>query len=240
MSCVSRKKIPQTITHPSGWSNEVIETCVQAWEYSQLSLNVYNTPDGLDISNIYESLEIYSDTIDFYAELFIKRKDSTYVLAFRGTDSMEDFKTGNNPFSQKQNELGLKVFDSVRNKYGENIKIIITGHSLGGGIAIHVSLNRANLTAFSFNGSAIFRERDVVFVNSRYSIVEYGEVLKAIRIFGREADQLYTSINCNKSGGPIKQHSMLSLTTCITQIASIESEEAKESLKRNNITDTYN
>lgn len=240
IACGSQKKIPQTITHSSGWSNEVIETCALAWEYSQLSLNVYRTSDSLDISNIYKKLEVYSDSIDFYAELFINRNDSTYVLAFRGTDSKKDFKTGNNPFSQKQNNLGLKVFDSIRNKYGENINIVTTGHSLGGGISIHVSLNRSNLTAFSFNGSSIFRKRDEEFVNKRYSIVEYGEVLKAVRIFGREADQLYTSINCNKSKNPIKQHNMLSLATCITKIAAIKSVEAKESLKRNNIVDTYN
>lgn len=241
-SCISSKKIPQTVIHSSGWSEQVQETCSLAWEYAQLSLNAYNDSDSLNISNLYKKLETYSNSkIDFNAELLLKIKDSTYVLAFRGTDSKKDFTSGNNPFNRKQNEYGLLIFDSIREKYGENINIVVCGHSLGGAISINISINRSNLTCFSFNGSPIFKKKNKLkIVNERYSIVEKGEVLKITRIFGREADQLYTSINCSNKINPISQHSMLNLATCITQIAAIKSNEARLSLELNDIDDCYN
>ena len=237
ISCKSAKIQLTGCDHYSGWCNEIREISVKSWKYAQLSKNVYESDYKFKLTDYFEEIESFENTyIDFYSTLFLDKMNGDYVLVFRGTDSFKDFKTGNNPFRQIQNNYALIVFDYIVNKY--NLRnITVTGHSLGGGMSIHTSLNRPNVIAYSFNGSPVFK-KSAEFNNERYSIVENGEVLKLLRIFGREATQLYTSIGCS-NGNPIKQHDMKSLAVCLTKIAAIEDEEAKMSLKNNDIEFEY-
>ncbi|MCI2229914.1 hypothetical protein MC378_12120 [Polaribacter sp. MSW13] len=235
--CCSSKIELTGCKHSSGWCNEIRDISSESWKYAQLSKNVYKDDYKFDVSAFFESLEVFSnDKIDYYSELFKDKSNGDLVLVFRGTDSFEDFRTGNNPFKQRQNDYALKIFDEIRNKYGSE-NYIVAGHSLGGGISIHVSLNRENVVAFSFNGSPVFRNKKN-FKNKRYSIVENGEILKIVRLLGKEANQLYTSIGCSK-GNLISQHDMKSLALCLTQIGAIKNHQARESLKTNNIDFKY-
>lgn len=234
--CTSQKQLTGC-DHPSGWCNEIRDISNKSWKYSQLSKNVYHKPFEYKVTDYFNDPIAYENkSLDFYAELYKDKSNGDYVLVFRGTDSFKDMKTGNNPLLQKQNEYALKIFDEVRKDNGDG-NYIVAGHSLGGGIAIHVSLNRSAVTAYSFNGSPVFKNNNN-FINNRYSIVEHGELLKVTRIFGREATQLYTSIGCT-DGNPLHQHDMRILATCLTQIAAIENPSAKGSLDENNISFAY-
>jgi hypothetical protein len=224
--------------HPSGWANEIRGISSKSWKYAQLSKNEYNKDFKYDVSKYFDLIKTFPNkVIDFYAELYKDKSNGDFVLVFRGTDSFKDFRTGNFPFKQMQNEYARKIYDKILTKYGSQ-NYIVTGHSLGGGIAIDISLNRKNVTAYSFNGSPVFRNINN-FKNDRYSIVENGEILKIVRLLGREANQLYTSIGCSK-GDPITQHDMKSLATCLTQIGGIQDIEARESLKTNRLDFKYN
>ena len=236
--CASYKIKLTDCDHPSGWCKEIRDISAQSWKYAQLSKNVYNDEFQFDVSSYFETIKEYpNESIDFYAVLFKDKSNGEFVLAFRGTDSFKDFKTGNNPFKQSQNNYAMKIFDEIKTKYGAKSHTVV-GHSLGGGIAIHISLNREHVTAYSFNGSPVFRNKNNV-KNNRFSIVEHGEILKIVRALGREADQLYTSIGCT-SGNPITQHDMQSLATCLTEIGGFQDPEARMSLKKNNIDFIYN
>jgi hypothetical protein len=235
--CISYTKVPLTdCDHPSGWCLEIRNIAVKSWKYGQLSKNVYNKPYQFDMKHHFEKIKDYEkNQIDFFATLYRDISNDELVLVYRGTDSFKDFKTGNNPFKQSQNNYGVEIFDLITKEYGQIS--VVSGHSLGGGIAIHLSLNRENIVAFSFNGSPVFKNIKNI-TNDRYSIVENGEVLKAVRLIGREANQLYTSIGC-ADGNAITQHDMQSLATCLTQIAAIEDKEARKSLALNNIEFEY-
>jgi len=227
--CIWSKRVPQTISHYSGWSDQIIDLAEHSWEYAQLSEYVYS--DGFDykFTQRFDEIKVYEvEDESFYSTLFQRKKDGSYVFVFRGTDSLRDFASGNNPINQTQNRLGLEFFDTAKVEYGFE-RAIVTGHSLGGAIATHISLNRENVKAYYFNSSPVFKRLGKRIKNQRFSIVENGEVLKATRMFARKADQLYTSIGCS-SGDPIKQHSMRRLADCITQIAAIRNKEAKSSL----------
>lgn len=237
-SCVASRKVKMTdCNQPHGWCKEIRDISVKSWKYAQLSKDVYNKPFQFIVSDYFEKIEDYENSsIDFFATLYKEKSKGNYILVYRGTDSLKDFKTGNNSFKQEQNIYGLKIFDSIKKQYG-SLKYTVVGHSLGGGIAIHISLNRENVTAYTFNGSPVFKNINN-FVNDRYSIVERGEILKAMRLFGREATQLYTSIGCTR-GNPLTQHDMQSLAICLTQIAAIDSPEARKSLEKNSIEFEY-
>lgn len=223
--------------HPSGWCSEIRHISQKSWKYAQLSKNVYNKKFQYNIDNYFLKVNEYkNENLDFFSTLYQSKESGNYILVYRGTDSLKDFKTGNNPFNQQQNQYAIEVFDQIERE-GKKIDIV-AGHSLGGGMSIHVSLNRDNVTAYSFNGSPVFRN-DNSKDNERYSIVEFGEILKFPRVFGREATQLYTSIGCENEGGPIDQHDMIMLADCLTQIAAIDDSQAKGSLADRGLKQKY-
>jgi hypothetical protein len=116
----------------------------------------------------------------------------------------------------------------------------VTGHSLGGGIATYVSLCRPDVNSYVFNSSPRFSicrgARGPA--GNRESVVEYGEFLKAARIFGGSPDQLYTSIGCIH-GNAFRQHKMRPLAECLTRIAAIDRDPAAiASLEANTPTST--
>ncbi|APS38173.1 Mbeg1-like protein [Salegentibacter sp. T436] len=237
LGCVTPKEILTGCDHYSGWCNEIRDLAVQSWKYAQLSKNVYEQEYQFKVSDLFKRIESFENkAIDFNAALYQDLESEGYVLVFRGTDSTLDYRRGNNPFNQEQNSYALEIFDDLRKKYGAE-KLTVAGHSLGGGIATHVSLNRGNVTSYSFNGSPVFKKNGD-FENERYSIVENGEILKLFRAPGREPTQLYTSIGCSH-GNPVSKHGIQKLATCLTQIAAIESEEVRKSLDLNKLEFEY-
>ena len=113
--------------------------------------------------------------------------------------------------------------------------ISVTGHSLSGGIATHVSLRRDGADAYVFNTSPRFSRNGPVPPNRRLSIVEFGEALKVPRIFGPEPRQTYISLNCTPGFNFFKGHKIRRLAECLTRIAAWGDMEARESLRRNRI-----
>ncbi|WP_316923380.1 Mbeg1-like protein [Pseudomonas sp. zfem002] len=223
VGCTNSSQVKQAgRDHSSGWSDQIRSLASHSVGPAQLAYNVYKDADQFDVSGRYRWVRDFEEKrMGFFASLYKENDQENYILAFRGTDSLADFKSGNNPIFQRQNGYALAVFDQVRDLYSPR-EITVVGHSLGGGIAIHVSLNRANVKAYSFNGSPVFHSDGPPFKNERYSIVEYGDPLKLGRILGREATQLYTSVGCTNKKNPFSQHAMKLLANCLITMASYE------------------
>lgn len=177
-----------------------------------------------------------NDEIGFAYAVFERRESGSpveIVIAYRGTETgLADWWFGN--LLTRQNERGLRVFDDWRARH-PGMPMTVTGHSLGGGIATRVSLCRPDVRSFVFNSSPRFRRCAERHRNPRVSIVEYGEILKVPRIFGREPHQTYTSIGCMRGRNPVAQHGMRPLAECLTRIAALDSPAARESLARNGL-----
>lgn len=234
--CSWFSKIKQTGTdHCSGWSDQVRSLADEAWLYAQLSQNVYADNDDFILPDTVKLIEEFDrNDISFYGALYKDNTTDVYSFIFRGTDSFEDFRTGNNPFEQTQNEVALSIVESKAKEYSLD-SFFVAGHSLGGGIATHVSLNVQGATLYTFNGSPVFKKSNVRFNNQRDSIVERGEILKIVRLLAREPDQIYTSIECT-SGNAIEEHSMKKLAICLTRISAVNDNPlALASLKKNDI-----
>lgn len=109
----------------------------------------YVTSEILGINNpitpLYNRIEDYnidSDNKGFHAELFYNEKTNEYSLVFRGSelDDMDDWKTNvmqGLGFETKQYNIAIELGNMIKRLKEENpdIKINITGHSLGGGLA---------------------------------------------------------------------------------------------------------
>ena len=100
------------------------------------------------------------------------------VLALRGTDELADWWHGNITGDQYQQSLAL--IDELRAKY-PNSKLTVTGHSLGGGIALYLSMMRTQISAYVFNPSPVTHTPATPIQNRRVVFWEYDDPLH----FGR-------------------------------------------------------
>jgi len=108
------------------------------------------------------------------------------VIAFSGTNrfSINDWIFGIlNIFWRGQYYEAVEKVDEIIDIYND-YKIIVTGHSLGGGLALHTSLSRNNIDAYVFNTSPrVFNLEEYVHNDDSYRLIisENGEVLEVIR-----------------------------------------------------------
>ena len=123
----------------------VVETCGSQWEVV--------TPESIGLSD-----ELFNED-SFASLLFYNAETDEYVVAFRGTDDLKDWKDNlmqaKGDKSQQYNnavELARKL-----HSYLPNAKISFTGHSLGGGLATAAALS-INATASVFNPAALHPE----------------------------------------------------------------------------------
>lgn len=153
------------------------------------------------------------------------------VIVFRGTnfDRWEDWLHGN--IGERQRYQALATYDLVKQKYPD-ASIIVAGHSLGGALAMQVSLCRDVRAAFTFDGSPRFRNSmcdKSRYKNNNFQVIEKGEILRLLRvakILGDANPSAWTEIDCRQRGNPLNNHSMVELAGCLTVIAASEHSEA--------------
>lgn len=237
LSCNStRSATDLNCTHPSGWCDEIIDTATEAYLYAQMATNTYGDSVFTLPSHIKLIQAKDNDRIGFAYSIYENINSNQKIISFRGTENFRDWWYGN--LLKRQNRSGLALFDSVRSSLADSSNIIVTGHSLGGAIALEISLKRKFADTYVFNTSPRFSKNGHSIQNKRISIVEHGEILKALRAPASEATQTYTSIGCS-SGGFISQHEQAKLAVCLTRIAALESEQAKLSLKENKLDQIF-
>lgn len=118
-------------------------------------------------------------------DIFEKRGSNEVIFAFRGTDSKKDYLTANLavwPFSVQYKQARKAFGDYVKNHPEK--KITLTGHSLGGGLALSLSV-RHGVDAVVFDSSPRIFDGlgDKHLPASRTMIYEDGEILAVVRKF---------------------------------------------------------
>lgn len=160
------------------------------------------------------------------------------VIAFRGTDpgQLADWWYGN--IGSTQRDQGLALYASERAKLDADgnkaVPIAVTGHSLGGAIAIQVSLAHAGVDAYVFNTSPRY-ELVQPNANRRLAIAERGDLLEALRSRSMPVRQDLLIINCRPLGSNVTDHSVRKLAECVTWIAAGADAGAKAAVAANRI-----
>jgi hypothetical protein len=150
------------------------------------------------------------------------------VLSFRGTDNKKDWITSLEPLHRIQVPEAEVNYNKVLNKYKDTgAKITVTGHSLGGGLAMYISFHYQGADAIVFNASPVAKPGlKPIRTNKRISISESGEILEAPR------DAVIAKWVNTKSikfrflhGAPISQHDMSKLAFNLVRLGAIKSKE---------------
>lgn len=160
------------------------------------------------------------------------------VIAFRGTDTrqLSDWFYGN--IGTTQRDQGRALYKAERDKLDNNgsarVPISVTGHSLGGAIAIQISLENPGVDAYVFNTSPRYTLLPPN-TNRRIAIAERGDILEVLRSRSMPARQDLLVINCAPTEGRIASHSIRKLAECVTWIAAKSDPAAKASVATNQV-----
>ena len=128
---------------PAKWGKET--GTISTYEYMLLSELAYNSDSAKDIEDEiirrYPGAEIehVSDSLTGFAYTIIKLDDDNAIVAFRGSDDWKDWTFTNAPsVAAGQNIQAMEAKKLIDSLPYSNIQV--TGHSLGGYLAIEVAL----------------------------------------------------------------------------------------------------
>jgi hypothetical protein len=160
------------------------------------------------------------------------------IIAFRGTDTRQltDWVYGN--IGNTQRDQGLLLYKEERAKLdgegGKGVPITVTGHSLGGAIAIQVSLENEGVDAYVFNTSPRYQLIQPN-ANTRVGIAERGDILEVLRNRSMPVRQDMLILNCRPTKGGVAAHAVRDLAACLTWIAAKSDGAARASVSVNKL-----
>ncbi len=116
-------------------------------------------------------------------DIYKKQGTEEVVISFRGTDSKRDWTTGNlavAPFSGQYRQARKEYEKYIRSH--PEAKVTVTGHSLGGGLALSISV-RKGVDAIVFDSSPRIFDGlgDKHLPATRVLIYQAGEILAVVR-----------------------------------------------------------
>jgi len=143
MSFLTVNTLNDRLTHKTHFES------IEQHKYARLGMGAYYFQD-----QEYVKTELFDPMLelqDFVLDkelstqehsVFHNPKTKETVISYRGTTNLDDVKTDSHiALGREKNTQRYKrseeVFEKTRDKYGNNITT--TGHSLGGGISLHIS-----------------------------------------------------------------------------------------------------
>jgi len=212
----------------------------QTYLYSQMSDNAYDRTSPWHLPERFREVDAVDDKdgTGFAAKIFEEgpqEAPTRIIVSFRGTEGSllvsRDWWNGN--FRMKQQRQAENYYQLWRAKYPDSVPFVTTGHSLGGALALQISINYVGVPAYVFNSSYRVRQRGIEAENQRLSIAETWDVANLVRYGLPNPTILHLrGFDCTE-GSPITNHGMTALARCLTRIAAAREDAAVESLRAN-------
>lgn len=176
------------------------DTPDEAREFRDLSMAIYDSnnalPEGYEeVPNAEEELGIPLTDPETGLEAKVYRKGDTYVLVFEGstngdngTDWGANFANGGGGVPEQYRQA-LDIGLRFKEVYGSQGDVVVTGHSLGGGLATFAGLG-AGIETYTYNasglgpGTRMFLDSALLTFRNEHLIKNYvqrGEILNIIR-----------------------------------------------------------
>lgn len=200
----------------------------EIYPYAIMSSNAYENKPQISIPD-WKRIKRIKNNRGFSADIYLSDDKKSVVIAFRGTDDKKDWRNANLDTNiEGQYSDADSLFSMVLKEYGDK-KITTTGHSLGGGLALHISLANQGVDAFVFDTTPrIFAGNNYgKYENRRVLVYDSGEVLELLRGFFSTLKKFnLEKYRYNFLGGNlVHEHSIEDFSRCM--YASIKVQESK-------------
>ena len=212
------------------------------YKYALASSNAYRVRVGKPHSKIpgWTRAKRFENNLGSAADLYERRGPKgkkIIVIAFRGTEftSLKDWLFGNfniaYPGQFLEAQLLMKL---VHQKYGSDVIIETTGHSLGGGLALSIARTHPGVSSIVFDSSPRLFSTNR-YENRQVQIVESGEILTYIRALWHVIPpNSFSPVKTYKvnylDGGLIGKHDMFALAEGLLADAAAFDPEARKLL----------
>lgn len=224
--------------HNNPWANnsrQVVQA-VRNFEYALMSSNTYRKDKAVEIFVIPKWQHMSrqeSDSglgLDVYHRYNLSTDLVEIAIAYEGTNftSIADWQYNFAIFRPNQFQEALEHAQKIR-KENPNIPITVTGHSLGGGIALNISMHVKNTRGIAFNSSprAFFGSENQDNGNERIHIYEVGEILGPLtrtylraRLSGEQMLSVrYNFLDFTNATQAISEHTMYYLARGLMLVA---------------------
>ena len=197
----------------------------EVYKFAIMSSNAYDYQPQIKIPR-WRRIERHETQKGFGADVYLSDSNEL-VIAFRGTDgwSPKDWFWGNlNLFWKGQYADADNLFTDIRKKHIYKT-VIATGHSLGGGLAMHIAIHNDNVDAFAFDPSPrVFAKNKYDNFENRIVIIsESGEALSAVRkvfVTMKKIKPEYYRYNF-LGGNMVKEHGIKDFAQCMYKAVNI-------------------
>lgn len=196
-----------------------VAMAVLSYKFALMASNSYHSETTFSIPNWTPTKHYRGDRagnyeVGFQADQYDNETAKEIALVFRGTDIGSVDNKANFamwwPWSDArapaQYQFAQNIAETIRSEK-PNYKIILVGHSLGGGLAFHASWNIANSETYAFDPSPRVWASGDPKPGNRYVVREHGEILEYV--------QFWNSLPANKeaafdfvAGDPVREHNM--------------------------------
>src|SRR5262245_14307679 len=163
------------------------------------------------------------------------------VVDFRRRDDLNDWWQGLSAQyllpKNRQTDMAEKNFERFRGMYkGQQVRYVATGHSLGGGLAMHLSFKYPDVSAIVFNSSPRVEQglSNARGVNARIIIWESNEALSYLRPLAKIRWGTVKEVKFDFQPGHldiVKQHGMYALALSMLKLGCETSLPTAASLK---------
>jgi esterase/lipase len=145
----------------------------KVYPYAIMSNNSYQDEEQIPLVG-YQFLNRYQANNDFSADVY-RAMNGDIVISFRGTElNIKDIQYGT--IQDSQIKSAKELYDKIKS-YNNCSNIIVTGHSLGGALALDLSMKNKGVDAIVFNTSLFGVNTNKKYENNRILINEKGEFL---------------------------------------------------------------
>jgi hypothetical protein len=198
-----------------------LEAASHSWVYALMASNTYRKQGRVFIIPQWEPVSRWESGSGLALEEWVHKGANGHldeiVVAFEGTkfESLDDWGTNLSLIYPKQYREAYAYMQCVKQR-ASGVRIVTTGHSLGGALALNMSLRipGVDFRGFDMSPRAFFKVGAQYPDADRIFVYEHGEILSALRIFWwRRLKKFperywYNFMNFNGLSATVSEHDM--------------------------------